>query len=61
MPTNATTLLHKRRLGRNVGVALCLVFLVVLLTGLTLVKMVKTGPIEGYDHTRTPAYVEEGS
>jgi len=33
--------LHKRRLGRNVGVGLVLAFFIVLIFGLTVVKMTR--------------------
>lgn len=42
--------LHKRRMGRNLGVALCLVALMVILVWLSLVKLIQTGPREGFDH-----------
>jgi len=42
--------LHKRRKGRNMGVALCLVAFIGLLFVLTTVKIRQTGPVEGFDH-----------
>ena len=46
---------ERRRSGRNLAVALCLVVLMVLLVSLSLVKLTRTGPVEGFDHVRRPA------
>ncbi|PQO24221.1 hypothetical protein C2I36_03855 [Rhodobacteraceae bacterium WD3A24] len=43
--------LHKRRLGRNVGLGLVLAGFVALIFGLTVAKIDRGGEIEGYDHT----------
>lgn len=43
--------LHKRRSGRNIGVGLILVGFVAIVFGLTVVKVQKTGFVEGYDHS----------
>ena len=52
--------LHRRRLGRNIGVALALAGFAVLMFGLTVVKIGKGGNIEAYDHsTRTSILVED--
>lgn len=42
--------MHKRRKGRNMGVALCLVAFIGLLFALTTVKIRQSGPVEAYDH-----------
>ncbi|SIN80299.1 hypothetical protein [Vannielia litorea] len=49
--------LHQRRLGRNVGVAVSLVALVVIVLGLTFVKVTRGGAaaMEGFDHAVRPA------
>jgi hypothetical protein len=51
--------LHTRRTGRNGGVALSLLAFAAIVFGLTMVKVSKTGPIEGYDHTVRPGLVEK--
>ena len=42
--------MHKRRKGRNMGVALCLVAFIALMFALTTVKIRDAGPVEGFDH-----------
>ena len=45
--------LHRRRLGRNLGVGLVLVALVAIVFGLTVVKVLNLGDaaaVEGFDH-----------
>ena len=51
--------LNTRRSGRNGGVALSLLAFAAIVFGLTVVKVSKTGPIEGYDHVVRPALVEK--
>ena len=46
--------LHRRRLGRNVGLGLTLVVFIVLVFGLTIVKVSGGGTIEAFDHTYRP-------
>lgn len=41
--------LHKRRFGRNLGVGLVLAGFVALVFALTVVKVKRGGPIQGYD------------
>ncbi len=54
--------LHTRRLGRNVGLGLVLVGFVVIVFGLTVVKVKNTGLVEAYDHAVRPSItVEEGN
>jgi hypothetical protein len=43
--------LHRRRLGRNLGLGLVLVAFVVLVFGLTIAKVGGGGAIQGFDHT----------
>lgn len=50
--------LHKRRLGRNVGLGLVLAGFVALVFGLTVAKIDGGGEIEGYDHTYRPGLTE---
>ncbi|QDC08931.1 hypothetical protein FHY55_06600 [Oceanicola sp. D3] len=49
--------IHQRRLGRNVGVAISLIALVVIVLGLTFVKVTRggIGAMEGFDHAVRPA------
>jgi len=47
--------LHKRRLGRNVGVSVVLLAFIVLVFGLTIAKVQRGGTIEAFDHTYRPA------
>lgn len=47
--------LHRRRLGRNVGVGLVLVALIALVFGLTIAKVQRGGTVQAYDHTYRPA------
>lgn len=46
--------LHRRRFGRNVGVALTLACFVALVFALTVVKVKRGDPMQGYDHTVRP-------
>jgi hypothetical protein len=46
--------LHKRRMGRNLGVALVLVAFGMLVFGLTIAKVSRGGAIQGYDHSYRP-------
>lgn len=47
--------LHKRRFGRNLGLGLTLVAFVVLVFALTVVKVQRGDPMQGFDHTIQPA------
>lgn len=47
--------LHKRRAGRNIGLALVLVAFGALVFGLTIAKVSGGGAIEGFDHTYRPS------
>lgn len=50
MPITETHDLHKRRLGRNVGVALSLVAFAAIVFGLTVAKIREGASMEAYDH-----------
>ena len=52
--------IHKRRFGRNVGVAMVLVGFIAVVFGLTVVKVQTMGPIQGFDHVVRPELVERG-
>ena len=51
--------IHQRRLGRNVGVAVSLIALVVIVLGLTFVKVTTGGAaaLQGFDHAVRPEMV----
>jgi hypothetical protein len=55
--------LHKRRFGRNLGLGLTLAAFVALVFALTVVKVTRGDPMQGYDHTVQPeaAPVESGA
>lgn len=42
---------HKRRFSRNLGVGLTLAAFVVLVFALTVVKVTRGDPMQGFDHT----------
>lgn len=50
----ATHELHQRRLSRNVGVGLTLVALIAVVFGLTVVKVTRGDPMQGFDHAVRP-------
>lgn len=50
--------LHRRRLGRNLGVGLVLAGFVAVVFGLTVVKLANGGMIQGFDHSYRPALAE---
>jgi hypothetical protein len=53
--------LHKRRFGRNLGLGLTLVAFVALVFALTVVKVKRGDPLQGYDHVIQPeALPKEG-
>jgi hypothetical protein len=51
--------IHRRRLGRNVGLGLTLVAFAAIIFGLTVVKVAESGPIQGYDHVVRPGLVQK--
>jgi hypothetical protein len=50
MPITETHDLHKRRFGRNVGVALSLVGFAAIVFGLTVAKIREGASMEAFDH-----------
>ena len=46
--------LHRRRFGRNLGVALALAALIALVFGLTIVKVTRGDQMQAYDHAYRP-------
>ena len=52
--------LHRRRLGRNVGLGVVLGAFVVLIFALTVVKMKSGDDMQGYDYQRPSASVGAG-
>lgn len=55
--------LHKRRFSRNLGLGLTLAAFVALVFALTVVKVKRGDPLQGYDHVVQPQSIpaEEGS
>jgi hypothetical protein len=54
--------LHKRRFGRNLGLGLVLAGFVALVFALTVVKIQRGDPLQGYDHVIQPESVpKEGN
>ncbi len=51
--------LHKRRFSRNLGVGLVLVAFVVIVFGLTVVKVKQLGAVQGFDHVVRPELIPE--
>ena len=47
--------LHRRRSGRNIGLAVVLVAFIALVFGLTIAKVSGGAPLQGYDHSYRPA------
>jgi hypothetical protein len=47
--------LHKRRSGRNIGLALVLVGFIALVFGLTIAKVSGGGAIQAFDHSYRPS------
>jgi hypothetical protein len=54
MALNAEHELHKRRFSRNLGVGLVLVGFIVIVFGLTVVKVQQIGAVQGFDHVVRP-------
>ncbi len=50
--------IHRRRLSRNVGVGLVLAAFVVLMFGLSVVKIKSLGATQGFDHVVRPEMIE---
>ncbi|MCC5992826.1 MAG: hypothetical protein JJT99_09905 [Rhodobacteraceae bacterium] len=47
--------LHKRRSGRNIGLAVVLVGFIALVFGLTIAKVQSGATLQAYDHSYRPA------
>jgi hypothetical protein len=54
MPFQVEHELHKRRFGRNLGLGLVLVGFVVIVFLLTVVKVTRGDPMQGFDHVMQP-------
>ncbi len=46
--------IHRRRFGRNLGLGLVLAAFVVLVFALTVVKVTRGDPMQGFDHSVRP-------
>lgn len=51
--------LHKRRFSRNLGLGLTLAAFVALVFALTVVKVKRGDPMQGFDHTIEPSLVPQ--
>jgi hypothetical protein len=51
--------LHKRRFSRNLGLGLTLAAFVALVFALTVVKVRRGDPMQGFDHTIEPSLVPQ--
>ncbi|WP_151720766.1 hypothetical protein [Gemmobacter serpentinus] len=49
--------IHQRRFGRNVGLGVVLAAFVVLIFGMTVVKVTRGDPMQAFDHTARPEMV----
>jgi hypothetical protein len=49
--------MHKRRFGRNLGLAVVLVGFVAIVFGLTVVKVMNLGEMQAFDHVVRPELV----
>ncbi len=47
--------LHARRRSRNLWVAACLAGFAALVFGLSVVKIARDGPVQGFDHVARPS------
>lgn len=52
--------LHRRRFGRNLGLGLVLVAFVGVVFALTVVKVTRGDPMQGYDHVVRPELERSG-
>lgn len=53
--------LHRRRFGRNLGVALTLAGFIAVVFALTVVKVTRGDPMEAYDHVARPGMEHSGA
>ncbi|WP_028028954.1 hypothetical protein [Gemmobacter nectariphilus] len=51
--------LHRRRFGRNVGLGVTLLAFVMIVFGLTVVKVTNGDPMRAFDHTIRPELAEK--
>ncbi len=58
MPITETHELHKRRFGRNIGLALTLMGFVAIVFALTISKIQNGGSMEAFDHSVRPSITE---
>ena len=61
MPFRPEHELHRRRFGRNLGLGLTLAAFVALVFALTVVKVKRGEPMQGYDHVVQPETVPAGT
>lgn len=59
MALNVEHELHRRRKGRNIWLGVVLGGFVLLVMGLTVVKVSSGGQLEGFDHVMRPSLVTE--
>jgi hypothetical protein len=58
MPITETHEIHKRRFGRNLGVALTLLGFVAIVFMLTMSKIRNGGSVEAFDHSVRPSITQ---
>ncbi|MGI3184239.1 hypothetical protein [Nioella aestuarii] len=58
MPITETHEIHKRRFGRNLGVALTLIGFVAIVFLLTMSKIRNGGSVEAFDHSVRPSITQ---
>ncbi|PLL11385.1 hypothetical protein C0V75_15225 [Tabrizicola sp. TH137] len=51
--------IHRRRFGRNIGVAVTLALFIVLVFALTVVKVTRGDPMQAFDHSVRPELAAE--
>lgn len=61
MSFRTTHELHHRRAGRNIGLALVLLGFIVIVFGLTVVKVTSGDPMQAFDHAPRPEMAQDGS
>ena len=59
MAIRATHEIHGRRASRNIGVGLTLLAFFAIVFGLTVVKVTRGDPMQGFDHTVQPQMLPE--
>ncbi|MDM7969405.1 MAG: hypothetical protein QUV10_07270 [Paracoccaceae bacterium] len=61
MSFRATHELHRRRAGRNIGLALVLLAFIAIVFGLTVVKVTSGDPMQAFDHAPRPEMATGGT